>query len=219
MLDLLISFPAPIILALLINEIKNVKFKKFVQTASYLPHFLSWMAVIGMVQVIFGSQGLFNDIRLFFGATDRITPLAEQKNFIWFLSLLTLWKGVGWGTIVHLAGLAGINPELYEAAEVDGAKHLQKMWYITLPHMLPTCVILLIFRMGSVFGSNFQLVYGLQNPFIDFETISTIVYKTGIQNGNYSMASAIGFTEGIVSLILVVVTNWVAKKITGSGIW
>ena len=219
LLDILINFPAPIILALLINEMKNGFFKRFVQTASYLPHFLSWISVVGLIQVLFGSQGLFNDIRVFFGATERITPLAEQKYFLWFIVVAGLWKEVGWGTVIHLAGLSSINQELYEAAEVDGAKHLQKLWYITLPHMLPTCVILLIFRMGSLFASNFELIYGLQNPFIDFDVISTIVYKTGIQNGDYSMSTAIGFLQGIVALILVMGSNWVSKKLSGSGIW
>ena len=133
--------------------------------------------------------------------------------------LIPVWKGVGWGTIVHLANLTSISPELYEAAEVDGAKHLQKLWYITIPHMLPTCVILFIFQIAGLFGSNFELVYGLQNPYIDFEVISTIVYQTGIKSGNYSMSTAIGFMEGLVSLTLVMGTNWLSKKVSGSGIW
>ena len=218
-LSLLITFPAPIILALLMNEIKNKAFKKIVQTTSYLPHFLSWISVVGIVQLLFSKGGLINDFRVYMGAEERISFLAEQGLFIWFILGTTLWKEVGWGTVVHLANLSSINPELYEAAEVDGAKHMQKLWYITLPHMIPTVMILLIFKMGTLFGSNFELVYGLQNPYIDFEVISTIVYQTGLQNGNYSMSAAIGFLQGIMALLLVVTSNWISNKVSGSGLW
>lgn len=218
-LSLLITFPAPIILALLMNEIKNKTFKKIVQTTSYLPHFLSWISVVGIVQLLFSKGGLINDFRIYTGAEERISFLAEQNLFIWFILGTTLWKEVGWGTVVHLANLSSINPELYEAAEVDGAKHMQKLWYITLPHMVPTVMILLIFKMGSLFSSNFELVYGLQNPYIDFEVISTIVYQTGLQNGNYSMSAAIGFMQGIMALLLVVTSNWISNKVSGSGLW
>jgi len=219
MLSLLINFPAPIILALLINEIKNKLFKRVVQTASYLPHFLSWISVVGLVQLLFGRDGLINDLRMYLGAEERMVYLAQQELFIWFVLGTSLWKEVGWGTIIHLANLSSINQELYEAAEVDGAKHLQKLWYITLPHMIPTVMILLIFQMGTVFNSNFELVYGLQNPYIDFEVISTVVFKTGIQNGNYSVSTAIGFMQGLVALLLVVISNWISKKVSGSGLW
>ena len=219
LLSILITFPAPIILALLINEIKNKYFKKVVQTVSYLPHFLSWISVVGLVQLFFGRDGLINDIRMYLGAEDRVVFLAEQNLFIWFVLGTTLWKDVGWGTVIHLANLSSINQELYEAAEVDGAKHLQKLWYITLPHMIPSVMILLIFKMGSLFGSNFELIYGLQNPYIDFEVISTIIYKTGLQNGNYSMSTAVGFMQGIVALLLVVMSNWISKKTAGTGLW
>lgn len=218
-LNLLITFPAPIILALMINELKGGLFKRFVQTASYLPHFLSWISVVGLIQLMFSRDGLFNDFRIALGAEQRISFLGEQDLFIWFILGTMLWKEVGWGTVVHLANLSSINPDLYEAAEIDGAKHLQKLWYITLPHMIPTVMILLIFKMGTLFSSNFDLIYGLQNPYIDFEVISTIVYRTGIQGGNYSMSTAIGFMEGMVALLLVVVSNWISKKVSGSGLW
>ncbi len=218
LLNVLISFPAPIILALLINELKNGVFKRVTQTISYLPHFLSWISVVGLIQVLFGRDGLVNDARMSLGAAERVSFLGEQGFFLWFVLGATLWKEVGWGTIVHLANLSSINTELYEAAEVDGAKHLQKLWYITLPHMIPTVMILLIFKMGTLFNSNFELIYGLQNPFIDFEVVSTVVYKTGLQNGNYSMATALGVTQGFVALVLVMVSNWISKKVSGAGL-
>ena len=217
-LSLFITFPAPIVLALLINEIKNKFFKRFVQTASYLPHFLSWISVVGLVQLMFSKDGLVNDLLVFLGAEERIMFLAQQENFIWFICGTTLWKEVGWGTIVHLANLTAINPQLYEAAEIDGAGYFSKLRYITIPHMLPTIVILLIFQLGKLFQSNFDLIYGLQNPFIDFEVISTIIYQTGIKSGNYSMSTAIGFVEGLIALVLVLGANKLSQKISGSGL-
>lgn len=218
LLSLLITFPAPIILALLINEIKNKFFKRFVQTVSYLPHFLSWISVVGLVQLLFAKDGLVNDLLVFLGAEERIMFLAQQGSFIWFIVGTTLWKEVGWGTIVHLANLTSINPDLYEAAEIDGAGYFSKLRYITIPHMLPTVIILLIFQLGKLFQSNFDLIYGLQNPFIDFEVISTIIYQTGIKSGNYSMSTAIGFIEGLIALVLVLGANKLSKKVSGSGL-
>ncbi len=218
-LNLLVCFPAPIILALLLNELKDGIFKKSVQTISYLPHFLSWISVVGIVNMVFGYDGLFNDIREMLGAGERVAYLAEQSLFSTFLIGTSLWKEVGWGTVIHLANIASISPDLYEAASIDGATRLQKIRYITLPHMVPTVMILLIFKMGQIFQSNFELVWGLQNPYIDFEVISTIVYRTGIQNGDYSMATALGLAQGVVALILVLVTDKISKKVAGVGIF
>lgn len=217
-LNLILTFPAPIILALLINEIKNKFFKRFVQTASYLPHFLSTLSVVGLVQLLFSRDGLINDFLIAIGAQERIMFLGEQNYFVWFLIGTNLWKEVGWSTVIHLANLTSINPDLYEAAEMDGAGYFAKLRYITVPHMIPTVVVLLIFQLGKLFTSNFDLVYGLQNPFIDFEVISTIIYQTGIKSGNYSVSTAIGFVEGLVALILVLTTNRIAKKVSGSGL-
>lgn len=217
-MNLVIGFPAPIILALLLNELKNGPFKKVTQTISYLPHFLSMMAVIGIVHTLFGRDGFINDLRVALGASERITYLAEQKYFVWFLVGIVMWKETGWGTIIHLSTLSSISPDLYEAASIDGANRLQQIRYITLPHMMPTVVVLLIFQLGGLFRSNFELIYGLQNPYIDFEVISTIIYRTGIQGGNYSMSTALGLAEGLVALILVLSSNKIAKMISGNGI-
>jgi len=217
-LNLLICFPAPIILALLINELRTGIFKKTVQTISYLPHFLSWMSIVGFVHLLFGRDGFINDLLVSFGATERPIYLADQKLFIWFVIGSMFWKDTGWGTVIHLANLSSISPDLYEAASIDGATRMQKIRYITLPHMIPTVMILLIFQMGAVFNSNFELIYGLQNPYIDFEVINTIIYQTGINSGNYSVATALGFAQGLVALILVFGTNWISKKLTDNGI-
>jgi len=218
-LSLLICFPAPIIMALLINELERERFKKTTQTISYLPHFMSWISVVGLVHVLLSKDGIINDLCVALGASERVTFLAEQELFLPILVISELWKETGWGTVIHLANLASINPELYEAATVDGASRWQKIRYITLPHMLPTVIILLIFKMGTLFASNFELIYGLQNPFIDFEVISTIIYQTGIQSGNYSMSTALGFAQGLIALLLVLLSNWLSKKFTGSSIF
>ena len=218
LLDLIIGFPAPILLALLINELENKVFKRIVQTVSYLPHFLSWISVVGIVSILFGRDGIVNDIRIALGAQERIVFLAKQEWFIWFLLGTMVWKETGWGTVIHLANLSSISPDLYEAANIDGANRLQQIRYITIPHMMPTVIVLLIFKMGTLFSSNFELIYGMQNPYIDFEVISTIVFQTGIKTGNYSVATAIGLMEGLVALILVLGSNWISKKVTGDGI-
>ena len=218
LLDLVIGFPAPILLALLINELENKVFKRIVQTVSYLPHFLSWISVVGIVSILFGRDGIVNDIRIALGAQERIVFLAKQEWFIWFLLGTMVWKETGWGTVIHLANLSSISPDLYEAANIDGANRLQQIRYITIPHMMPTVIVLLIFKMGTLFSSNFELIYGMQNPYIDFEVISTIVFQTGIKTGNYSVATAIGLMEGLVALILVLGSNWISKKVTGDGI-
>lgn len=218
LLNLIISFPAPIILALLLNELKNGWFKKTIQTISYLPHFLSWISVVGLVNLFFGRDGFINDALVALGSGERVIYLAQQNLFIWFLVGTSLWKEVGWGTVIHLANLSSISPELYEAASIDGATRLQRVRYITLPHMIPTILILLIFKMGTLFNSNFELVYGLQNPYIDFEVITTIVYQTGIAGGKYSVSTALGLAQGLVALLLVLITNWFSKKVSGAGI-
>ena len=218
LLDLVIGFPAPILLSLLINELENKVFKRIVQTVSYLPHFLSWISVVGIVSILFGRDGIVNDIRIALGAQERIVFLAKQEWFIWFLLGTMVWKETGWGTVIHLANLSSISPDLYEAANIDGANRLQQIRYITIPHMMPTVIVLLIFKMGTLFSSNFELIYGMQNPYIDFEVISTIVFQTGIKTGNYSVATAIGLMEGLVALILVLGSNWISKKVTGDGI-
>ena len=218
-LHLLICFPAPILLALLINELSAGAFKKVVQTISYLPHFLSWISVVGLINLLFGRDGFVNDMLISMGViTERPIYLAQQNLFLAFVTGATFWKNTGWGTVIHLANLSSISPDLFEAASIDGATRLQKIRYITLPHMFPTVMILMIFEMGTIFNSNFELIYGLQNPYIEFEVINTIIYQTGINSGNYSVATALGLAQGLVALILVFGTNWLSKKLTNSGI-
>ena len=221
LLSLLVEFPAPIILALLMNELKHKLFKRTVQTISYLPHFLSWISVVGLAYSMLALYGPINDMKLMLFGQDaeRTMFLAEQNLFVPIVLLLGIWKNVGWGTIVYLASITSIDPQLYEAATIDGAGKFKQLIYITLPALKQTMVILLIFQLGGLFKSNFELIYGLQNAYIDFDVISTVVYVSGIQQGNYSMAAAVGFVEGLVAFALTLAANKVSKKLADIGIW
>lgn len=220
-LCLLFGFPAPIVLALLFNELKNGAFKRTIQTVSYLPYFLSWISVIGIFTSFLSVYGPMNDLRLLLlgPGAERMLFLADQGLFVPNIVFLTIWKEAGWGTVIYLAAITSIDPQLYEAAGMDGANRLQQTLHITLPGLMPTAVILLILNLGGLFGSNFELIYGLQNPFINFEVISTIVYKYGIQNGDYSLATAVGFTQGLIAFMLIAASNIISKKVTSIGIW
>lgn len=220
-LTLLICFPASIILALLFNELRTGLFKKIVQTISYLPYFLSWISVVGLAGALLSMYGSVNDLRVLLGGADtaRIMFLSQQKLFVPILLMLTLWKLIGWNSIIYLAAITGIDVQMYEAARIDGATRLQQTFYITLPSIKNTIIILLIFQMGGLFASNFELVYGMQNSYIDFDVISTVVYSRGIQRHNYSMAAAVGFLQGLIAFLLTFATNKIAKVVSDVYIW
>lgn len=221
LLTLLVAFPAPIVLALFLNELRNGIYKKVVQTIFYLPHFLSWIAVIGIAYAFFALYGPLNDLRveLFGASTERIFFLSKPSLFIPNVLMLNLWKETGWSAIIYLAAIASIDPKLYEASYIDGAGRFKQMRYITLPAILPIVVILLVLNLGGLFQANFELIYGLQNPFIQFEVIQTVIFKNGIQQGEYGVTTALGFIQGLIALILTLLANKAAKKISGIGIW
>lgn len=218
-LSLGICFPAGIVFALLLNELPTGKFKKSVQTISYLPHFLSWISVIGIVTTLYSQSGIINDIRMALGANDRIMLLAKQEFFVPNTIILSIWKELGWGSIIYLAAIAGIDSSLYEAATLDGAGKFRQVWNITIPSIMPTVIIMLILNMGSLFTSNFELIYGLQNAFVDFETVNTVIYKQGIEGGDYSITTAFGLFQGVINMILVLSANFLSKKFTEVGLF
>jgi putative aldouronate transport system permease protein len=220
-LYLVIGFPIPIILALLFNELKNGIFKRVIQTVSYLPYFLSWISIIGIFTSFYALYGPLNDlvVLLLGQGTERILFLAEQKLFIPNILFLSIWKEAGWGSVIYLAAITSIDSTLYEASGIDGASRFQQIRHITIPGIMPTAIILLILSLSGLFGSNFELIYGLKNPFIDFEVISTVVYKYGIQNSNYSLAAAVGFIQGLIAFLLIATSNYISKKVTEIGIW
>lgn len=219
---LLFRFPMTLIFALLLNEIKNIHWKKFVQTVSYLPHFISMVIIAGMIREMLSTNGPING---FLVAHDH-----EAISFMalpeWFTTIFVssgLWQGLGWGTILYLAAIAGISPDLYEAAEIDGANHFQRVWHITIPCILPTITTLLILDIGGLVGSGgaFEKVFLLYNPmtYEKADIISTYVYRMGIGSGNYSYATAVGLFEGLINLVLLTLANVVSKKTTQSGLF
>lgn len=220
-LTLVFTFPGPVILALLFNEVKDGILKRTAQTISYLPHFISWISIIGIITSLYAMYGPVNDIGvLLFGQdTERVMFLGEKAFFIPNVISLSLWKETGWGSVIFLAAISSIDYQLYEAAHIDGAGRFKQMLHITLPGIMPTAVMLLIFRLGGLFGSNFELIYGLQNPYIDFEVISTVVFKSGIQQGSYSLATAVGFIQGLVAFLLTAMANKFAKMVSNISIW
>lgn len=219
---LLFRFPMTLIFALLLNEIKNIHWKKFVQTVSYLPHFISVVIVTGMIRELISANGPLNRIITYFGG-DVTYFIALPEWFMTIFVVSGLWQSLGWGTILYLAAMSNISPNLYEAAEIDGANHFQRVWHITIPSILPTITTLLILDVGGLVGSGmaFEKVYLLYNPMI-YETadiISTYVFRMGLDSGNYSYATAVGLFEGLINLVLLTIANVTSKRITNSGLW
>ena len=202
--------------ALLLNEIKKIAFKRIVQTVSYLPHFLSWIIVTGLVASMLSVEnGAVNDVLVFLGIIkEPILFLSEPKYFWGIVGLTYVWKEVGWNTIIYLAAIAGIDPALYEAAEIDGCNRYHKMWFITLPGIKATIVILMIMSIGRILDAGFELQYLLKNGLIQdvAETIDIYVIKYGIQSFNYSLATAAGMFKNVVNVILIFAANWIAKR-------
>lgn len=219
---LIFAFPAPIILALLLNEVKNMMFKKTVQTITYLPHFISVVIIAGIVtNFLAPTNGIVNIVIEKFGG-EKINFLAMPEFFrTIYIGSMQVWKDVGYSAIIYLAAIAGINPALYEAAKMDGANRWKQMWHITLPGMLPTIMILLILNLGSFLEVGYESIILLYQP-ATYETadvINTYVYRAGLQGGNYEVGAAAGLFNSVVSLILVVVANRLSKKMTNIGLW
>jgi putative aldouronate transport system permease protein len=213
-LKLLLCFPAPIILALLLNELRFDKFKRVVQTLSYLPNFVSWIVVYSIMIAVFSPYGgVINNIRRVFGL-NSIFFLGEAKYFYQFVVLSDIWKGVGWGSIIYLSALSGINPELYESAYLDGAGRLKCTWYITLPGIKGTVGILFIYAVGGLLNAGFDQILLLQQPanILLSEILDTYTLKMGLNNGRFEYASAVGLFKSVFSFVLVLVTNYIAKK-------
>lgn len=217
------AFPFPIILALMFNEIRNMKFKKVVQTISYMPYFLSWISVIGLIQTLFATEGTINQVlaQIIGEGYEKKNILMDSNYFLPIMFLSHLWKNVGWSSVVFLAAIAGIDPTLYEACTIDGGGKWQQIWHITLPGIKSTIIITLIMSLGTLVNTNFEQVYGLQNVYTQeaTEVISTLIYRQGIQNGEYSLATAFGLSQGLVTLTLMLVSNAITKKLSGTSIW
>lgn len=220
--QLIFAFPAPIVLALLLNEVRNRLFQKFVQTFTYLPHFISIVVVAGIVtNFLAPSTGIVNSILQLLGG-EKLYFLTKPEYFrtIYIISM-DIWKEMGFGAIVYIAALAGVNPALYEAAKIDGANRFQIIWNVTLPSIIPTIAIMLILKIGQLMEVGYEAIILLYQP-ATYETadvISTYVYRSGLQEGQYDLATAAGLFNATVSLLLVITANRLSKKLTETGLW
>jgi putative aldouronate transport system permease protein len=220
-LRMIFGFPFPIILALMINEIKNSKYQRITQTIIYLPHFISWVVIGGiLVNFLSPSWGVVN----MFLKQINVEPiffLAEEKYFRPIVILSSIWKESGWGTIIYLAAMAGINIELYEAAEIDGASKLQRLIHITLPCIKPTVVTMLILRLGQIMGNGFEQIFVLQNPMnlSVSEVFETYTYRVGIVGGRFSFGTTVGLFTSVIGTIFLLLSNKAASMLKEDGIW
>lgn len=221
LLQLLFSFPGPIILALLLNELRSNKFKRVVQTIVYLPHFLSWVVVATLlIPMLSPSSGVINQLITRFGGE----PIYFMSDYGWWIFVYVasgVWKSIGWGAIVYLAALAGVDPSLYEAAIIDGANKWQQCIHITIPSIIPTIMVLLILNVGQIMSIGFDQPYLLGNSSVleVSEVISTYVYRLGLESADISRSTAIGLFQSLVNFVILLITNTVSKKVTGSGIY
>ncbi len=221
LLDLFIGFPIPIIFALILNELVFKNFKRVVQTIAYMPHFLSWVIIYGLALQLFApTNGLINMLINNMGF-ESVPFLNESGHWVATYIFLGVWQSFGWNSIVYLAAIAGINPELYEAASVDGAGRFRKMWHITLPGIKPTIVVLLIMSLGNILGSGFDRPFALQNKLVMdvANVISTFVYKNGIKGLQFSLTTAVGFFQSIICVFFLLLANWISRKLGERGIW
>ncbi len=220
-LKIIFGFPAPIILALLLNEVRSKKFKRVVQTMSYLPNFVSWVVVVSLMTVIFTPYGgIVNNLRQHMGL-DTTFFMGEKAYFYPMVILSDIWKNAGWGSIIYLSALSGVSQELYEAATVDGAGHLKCTWHITLPSIKGTIGIMLIFAVGGILNAGFDQILLLQQPANNqiSEILDTFVLKTGLNYGRFEYATAIGLFKSVFAFALMALTNSISKKFMDVGIW
>lgn len=220
-LQLTIGFVAPIILALLLNEIGRKRYKKLVQTVTYLPNFISSVVVVSMIVTFLSpSTGLINNIREHLGM-ERINFLTEPRYFWIIYTLMTIWQTAGYTAIIYLAALTGINSELYEAAKIDGAGRWKQLWYVTLPGISSTIVLMFLMKVGRVLDVGYDTIILMYNPSIysTADVIGTYVYRRGILNSEYSFGSAVGFFQSIIGLLLVILANKLSKKYTETSLW
>ena len=217
---LVFGFPTPIIFALLLNEVRNITFKKAVQTISYMPHFISTIIICSMITSFVAREGIINSIIVSLGGSP-LEFMTNPKYFVWIYTISGIWQNMGWSSIIYISALSSIDQELYEAASVDGASRWKQTIHITLPGILPTISILLILQIGQMLSVGFEKVMLLYNPSI-YETadiISTYVYRQGILGANYSYSAAVGLFNSVVNFILLVTVNTVSKKLSGNGLF
>lgn len=222
-LKLIFSFPLPIVFAIMITEMRGRKYKRLVQTASYLPHFISWTIVAGIIHSFFSpSTGMLNELLLNMGIIKHPIPLMTNPDLYYTMAVVSdIWKEMGWSAIIYLAAIAGIDPSMYESAQIDGAGRLKRIWHITLPGIRGTISILLILAIGSLFSANFDqaMLLGNNLNISRSEIIEVFVYRSGLSQGRYSFATAAGLFQSVISFVLVLTANSVSKKLSGASLF
>lgn len=220
LLDLLFGFPVPIILAIMVYEMHSLRLKKVYQTMMYLPHFLSWVIIGSLVSKIFGTNGPINSLLTTMGGKP-VNFLMDEGNWVVMYVVTGIWQSAGWGTIIYLAAISGVNTELYEAAEVDGCGRLRRIWYVTLPCIMPTIVIMLILRLGQMVGIGFERPYVMMNNMVrnSADVISTFVYDRGILNRQYPFATAVDIFGSVVNMCFVIGANLITRRMGEGGLF
>lgn len=218
--ELVFSFPAPIILAILINEVRNKSFKRMVQTITYMPHFISIIIICSMITVFTADDGIINDFIAALGG-QRVTMLMEPKLFVPVYVASGIWQHMGWNSIIYLAALSAIDSHLYEAAKIDGAGRFKQMLHVTLPGIMPTIIILLILRMGTIFSIGYEKIILLYNPltYESADVISSYVYRKGIQEFNWSFSTAVGLFNSVINFLFIVTSNKLSRTIGETSLW
>ncbi len=219
--SIIFGFPAPIVLALLLNELRGKYFKKVVQTVSYLPHFISVVVIVGMLNTFSALDGgLFNVVRSFFGL-NPVMFFTESDMFRPMYILSNIWQGAGWASIIFLAALAGIDSQLYEAAKIDGAGRWKQLLHITLPGIMPTLIVMLILRLGAVMNSDVQKILLMQtaSTYDVSDVISTFVYRAGVLEANYTYSTAIGLLNNVINFLFLIAANAISRKANSTSLW
>lgn len=217
---LAIGFPAPILLALMLNEVRRPMYKRVVQTISYMPYFISTVVICGMLKSFLAYDGVFNVIGSFFGMAPK-NYLSDPALFPSVIVWSDLWQGIGWNSIIYMAALASIDPTLYEAARIDGCNRVRQIWHITLPGIIPTIITLLILSIGGILAANSDKILLLYSP-LTYETgdvIGTFVYRRGLKDGDFGYSTAVGLFETLVNFLMLIFANWVSKKTTENSLW
>ncbi len=218
---LAVGYPLPIVLALLLNEVNCLPFKKTVQTITYMPYFISTVVICGMVKSFLGYDGVLNEIIKALGGAGNVSWLSEPKYFQTIIVWTGVWQGLGWNSIIYMAALAGIDQQLYEAAKIDGAGRLRQIWYVTLPGIAPTIIIIIIMAIGSLLSVSSDKILLLYSP-LTYETgdvVGTYVYRKGIKGAEYSYSEAVSLIDTVVNFLLLTGANWLSRKLTDTSLW
>jgi len=218
--DLIFGFPAPLIFALMLNELTSIKFKKLCQTITYIPHFISLVVVCGLLHIFLGREGVANDLIELFGG-ERLNLLAQPQYFKTIFVASGIWQEIGWGSIVYLSTLGSIDPGLYEAAEIDGAGRFRRVIHVTIPGIVPTIVTLLILKTGKIFSVSFEKIILLSNDMTieKAEVISSFVYKRGLIDMDYSYSTAVGLLNSVLNFIIIFATNFLCRRVSETSLW